>query len=266
MPEILEGETKLPGGKKVPKKYLIAAGGVAAAYVGYRWFTRTPAVAVEGGAIDPATADATMPVGGGGSAVAGGSDGAYGDSTIDASVAPPTNATWSQESQRLLEGVGFDSMFAATALGAYLSNQALTSTQAAAIQTAWAMNGHPPSGAFSIHLSVAPDPVTEEHAGEVVKPAPAPATPTPATPTPAPPAAPVKLPGSIAPTKAAGTAFDTTTANETLAAFQARIFSKRGYMPTYTSLVKLNPGQGPLLLKMKDEAKPKHSAVTLQVN
>jgi hypothetical protein len=268
MPDTLPaGDVKLPGGKKVPKKYLIVLGGGAVLYVGYRWYSGGSAPAAVG-AIDPETADLTMPIGGGGSA-SGGSGGYAEAAQTEAAAA--TNATWSQRAQELLEAAGWGAQPVAVALGAYLSGQPLTQAQALMIQAALALNGRPPQGTFTIVHTTAEDPVVPDHSGEK-PPEPAPVPVPTATTKPTfsagliQNAIPTQPSGSVA-TKPAGTPTGltgNTEKNESMGSFQGRVYAKRGFSPTLVQLRKLNPTQQKLLEQM-DYGDP-HPYGTLKIS
>lgn len=67
-----------------------------------------------------------------------------------------SNSAWAQAAQSGLTDVGYSPTDISAALGAYLSNQAVTSAQASIIQAAIAEYGPPPVGSYTVHLASPP--------------------------------------------------------------------------------------------------------------
>ncbi len=118
-------EVSLPGGGKINKTLLIAAGALAAGIVGYAWWRKRGGSGSSGGpttlTVDPNDAfgstDRVTP-GGGGSDNSGGG----GTPAVD------TDEKWTQAATDYLVRLGYDPGAVATALGKYLSRQKLKTT------------------------------------------------------------------------------------------------------------------------------------------
>ncbi len=144
-------DVNLPKLGKMNKKVVLPVVGVAAAYVGYRyWKARsTPADLSED---DPAYEDAgTLP--GVAGAVKpdnsyGGGTGGNGGSNDDDIT---TNSQWTRYAIQELAGSGrWDSGDVASALGNYLDRQPLTDDQATIVRAAIGVAGNPPVGTYYV--------------------------------------------------------------------------------------------------------------------
>jgi len=151
----LEGKITIPHVGSVPKKVLIPVVGVAAAFVGYRYYVARSSAGTGTSAADTAAGDF-----GDGSAVpdvlgAVSPDNSYGISdTSTASTQTTsltTNAAWSQSAaQQLTQSDTWSYTDIVQALGAYLAGTPLTTLQQAIVRSAIAVTGYPPVGAPSI--------------------------------------------------------------------------------------------------------------------
>lgn len=169
----LGGTVTLPGVGPVKKKILIGIGGVGAAFVMWRYWQARQAGTDEGAAVagdsdGDGFADAgTLP------SVSGAvrDDGAYGlpdDSgaagTDTYGFHGTTNSQWTQYAATQLSSASdkWSSGDVLEALGQYLGNRPLTTTQQAIVQAAIAAAGYPPEGSHPVisggdtALSVAP--------------------------------------------------------------------------------------------------------------
>jgi hypothetical protein len=130
------------------KKTYLMVGGVAAAYVGYRWWKARAAPAAA--AVGETSVDAgTVTDSPGGSYGPGNVQYGGADITSDSST-PSTNAAWTNQAVTLLVQQGWDGATVQGALGAYLTDQSLSSTQATIVRAAIAVAGSPPQGSHSI--------------------------------------------------------------------------------------------------------------------
>lgn len=150
----LEGEVELPAIGGVNKKVLIGVGGAAAAFVGWRyWQARQSAAYDPEAAVDPGMEDAgILP------AVAGAvrPDNGYGlpdgqDSSDTYGFHGKTNSQWTQyATTRLTQSDRWSYTDVVEALGAYIANRPLTTTQQSIVQAAIAEAGFPPEGSHVI--------------------------------------------------------------------------------------------------------------------
>jgi hypothetical protein len=133
---------KVPGlGPVDPRVALVAAVGLAlVVYIIYR---RRTAAATDTTVTDPLTGLTQTPADGstGGSYV-NPNPGASGSDTVDL-TSGPAQETWGEQAIRALVSVNYDEQFAGNTIGAYLARQAISSEQAQAVRTAWAIVGHP---------------------------------------------------------------------------------------------------------------------------
>ena len=165
------------GGKGKSKKWLIIGGGVAVVAIVVE--TRKRSAASAAAVADPAATAATDPAynaadpygtqnysdpygtaqyaqgyyqgSGGGFPAAVATPAAVPDAAV--AVAPPitTNAQWAAAATDQMALEGFDRMTASSAIGQYLSGQALTPDALSLVQTALGLLGNPPAGAPAPH-------------------------------------------------------------------------------------------------------------------
>lgn len=151
------GEVKLPGIGGANKKMVIAIGGAGAAYVLWRyWQARKSAAADAATPQDPGMTDpGTLP------SVAGAVSptNAYGISDATGATGTSafgfhgtTNSEWSQYAANQLAAASDKWSFGdvVTALGAFIGNRPLSSTQQQIVQAAIALAGPPPEGTHPI--------------------------------------------------------------------------------------------------------------------
>ena len=163
----LEGDVQLPAIGNVNKKVLIGVGGVAAAFIGWRyWQARQSAAYDPEAAVDPGMEDAgTLP------AVAGAvrPDNGYGlpdDSPGNDAFGfrGTSNSQWTQYATNQLSQASETWPYATivAALGAFVNNRPLSDVQVQIVQAAIALAGYPPEGSHVIipggntELTVAP--------------------------------------------------------------------------------------------------------------
>ena len=151
----LSGKVDVPGLGQVDKKVLIGVGGVAAAFVAWKWWQASAGGAdeyvptdpgFEGGEVLPSVEGAVSP------------DNSYGlpgddepESLDNYGFRGTTNSQWTQYAATQLsqsERWGYTDII--VALGKYLAGAPLDSTQVAIVQAAIAVAGHPPVGQHPI--------------------------------------------------------------------------------------------------------------------
>lgn len=147
-------DVKLPVVGPVDQRWAYAGAALVAGIVGVAWWRRGTA------AVDPA-ADAAADPGMTDGLAEGVTDGSpwpfrpVGGSTVDGSQAggsaPTTNEAWVQEALDKMEAAGWNRTAVAVALGKYLARKPLTvPAETELVQTALAIEGHPPQGSYSI--------------------------------------------------------------------------------------------------------------------
>ncbi|MFF8495179.1 fibronectin type III domain-containing protein [Streptomyces albidoflavus] len=154
----LTGKVDVPGLGSVDKRVVLGIGGLAAVFVGWKWWQARDSAAYdpEAEGIDPGMEDPGLlpPVAG---AVRPGND--YGLPEGDGSSSGSdsygftgkTNSQWTQyAAAQLAQSARWEYTDIAQALGAYLANKALTSDQQSIVQAAIAVAGHPPQGSYVI--------------------------------------------------------------------------------------------------------------------
>lgn len=148
----LQGDVDLPGVGKVDKRVLAAVGGIAAAFVGWKWWQARNAAAYEGEPVDPGfEGGEVLP------SVSGAvsPDNSYGlpsgddepESLDNYGFRGTTNSQWTQYAATQLsqsERWGYTDII--VALGKYLAGAPLDSVQVAIVQAAIAVAGRPPVG------------------------------------------------------------------------------------------------------------------------
>lgn len=150
---VLQGDVTLPAVGAVPKKALVGIGGVAAAYVLWRYYRASQDYAGEDTEETGEFGDEeVLP------AVAGAysSDNSYGygdteKTTSDYGFSGTTNSQWTQYAvEHLVQSESWSYEAIVTALGRYLGSKALSSTEQAIVQSAIAVAGYPPEGTHPI--------------------------------------------------------------------------------------------------------------------
>jgi hypothetical protein len=144
---------EIPSFKENRQTYL-AAGGVAAAYVGYRWWTargtsgEEPAdTAVDGGSVTDTPGGDYGP-----------GNVQYGGADISDPAQISTNAEWTAFAVAAMVQQGWDGQVAQAAIGKYLTDQVLTATEEGIVRAAVAVAGWPPQGKHTITSMPAPTP------------------------------------------------------------------------------------------------------------
>lgn len=170
-------DVQLPGLGKVNKKWVLAVGGISAVILGYAYYkhrnasgpiTATPATDTGASAdptIDPTTGlpysdNPAYYEAGGGYSAAGYYDPATGTTVTTGSgqiaTITPTNASWAQQAESYLTGLGYDSQVSAAALGKVFNGQSITQAQADIWAAATAFEGQPPQGHPPLQLMASP--------------------------------------------------------------------------------------------------------------
>jgi nucleoid-associated protein YgaU len=133
----------LPGVGNVPKEWAYVGGAVLVGILVW-WYKRRLTAASDSTTVtDPLTglqqtpADANAGIG-----YSNPFPGNVGSSTVDLTGSGPL-PPWGQRATDALKTVGYDELFAANTIGAYLARQAISNEQANAVRTAWALIGHP---------------------------------------------------------------------------------------------------------------------------
>lgn len=152
---MLEGDVDLPGVGKVDKRVLLGVGGVAAVFVGWKWWQARNAEAydAEGEPVDPGFEDGGLLPGVAGAVRPDNDYGIPGEepSTDDFGFTGKTNSQWTQYvTTQLVQSDRWSYTDIVTALGQFLANKPLTTTQVAIVQAAIALAGYPPQGSHVI--------------------------------------------------------------------------------------------------------------------
>lgn len=148
---------EVPSLKGNRKTYLVV-GGVAAAFVAYRWYQARASSAT-------ATPTDTTMDSGSVTDAAGGSYGPgnvqYGGADITTpSETPTTNAQWTSVAVQALINTGYDGAAVQAALGRFLTDQTLSTDQETIVRAAIAVAGNPPVGTHTITHIPTPTPAT----------------------------------------------------------------------------------------------------------
>lgn len=154
----LTGKVDLPAVGEVDKRVVIGVGAVAAGFLGWKWYQARSATAYDPSqeAVDPGMEDpGVLPSVSG--AVSG--DNSYGlpDSSSSTSTdsygfTGTTNSQWTQYASTQLSQASDTWSYGAivSALGAFIANKPLTTTQQEIVQAALAVAGYPPEGSHVI--------------------------------------------------------------------------------------------------------------------
>lgn len=146
MADFLQGETKVPVLGKTKKWVVYGVGGLAAAYVAWKWY--------QNGTADEPTGDDMVynpDLSEYGQSTAGGpfNVGGNNGSTVTDGTSPDAiddNAEWTQKAVELLANAGYDPAVVYAALGEFLARRALDKTEATIARAAIAAAGEPPIG------------------------------------------------------------------------------------------------------------------------
>lgn len=135
----MSAEVTLPGVGGVPRHAVEVVGGLAAAFIAFRWWRSRSASNNTTVPVDPANTAADQSATGyinpGGIAAA--------DNSTSSNVIT-TDAAWTQKVISDLEALGWNGQTVATALALYLSGQGLTTDQELIVRAAWSVEGKPP--------------------------------------------------------------------------------------------------------------------------
>jgi hypothetical protein len=126
-------------GRKLPRQTVIIAGAVGVGIVGYAWFTRRPDAIPDEVVTETeldAVGDERIPTTGV----------PYDPNTEAPSQGIVTNAEWSQFATDRLNGLGYDPIAVADALGLFLDRKPLAPAQANIARAAISQAGEPPQG------------------------------------------------------------------------------------------------------------------------
>lgn len=145
----MQGTVDVPGAGKLKKVYIYVPAGLAAVYVGWRWYqARQDAAAApdqsDGTYTSEDLSDYGLSTTGGATNVTGNT----GSTTTDATN-PNTiddNAEWTQKAVELLGNAGYDSATVYAALGEFLARRSLDKNEASIARAALAAAGQPPVG------------------------------------------------------------------------------------------------------------------------
>lgn len=161
-------QVSLPGVGGVPRRAVEVVGGLAAAFIVWRWWRSRSTSSATVTPVDPANTAADQSATGyinpGGIAAA---------DTGTSSTVITTDAAWTQKVIGDLESLGWNGQTVATALALYLSGQGLTADQELIVRAAWSVEGKPPEHPNLPILPVQNPPTTGGGTG---------GTPTPAAP------------------------------------------------------------------------------------
>ena len=157
----IKGQVDVPVVGSVDKRVLIGIGGVAAVFVGWRWYSSRNAAAYDpaAAAVDPGMEDpGVLPSVSG--AVSGsnsyglpdGSTTTGGGGTDSYGFTGTTNTQWTQYAANQLSQAGDTWSYGTvvTALGAFIANKPLTTAQQQIVQAAIAVAGYPPEGSHVV--------------------------------------------------------------------------------------------------------------------
>lgn len=155
MPEFMQGTVDVPVAGKLKKVYVYVPFGLAALYVGWRWYQARQDAAdatpdeSSGLYTSEDLSDYGLSTTGGTTTVTGNT----GSTTTDAtsSTAIDDNAEWTQKAVELLGNAGYDSATVYAALGEFLARRALDKSEASIARAALAAAGQPPvNGPYSV--------------------------------------------------------------------------------------------------------------------
>lgn len=149
MPEFLEGTVDVPGAGKLKKVYIYVPAGLAAVYVGWRWYQAKQDAAAapdasSGTYTSPDLTEAGLNTAGGSTDVTGNTGSTSTDATNPNSI--DDNAEWTQKAAELLGNAGYDTATVYAALGEFLARRSLDKSEASIARAALAAAGQPPVG------------------------------------------------------------------------------------------------------------------------
>lgn len=153
-----EGATiDVPKVGRVKRSYVIAAGVGVAVFVLWRYWASASSSADDAAPADTEVDDSSVTDSPGGPTTSDRTGNTYSDENTDGVIT--TNDQWSNAALERLSLTGWDTTAVATALGKYLTRQALDPKEALIIRAAIAVTGLPPvGGPYEIIESTAPAP------------------------------------------------------------------------------------------------------------
>lgn len=145
MADFLKGEVDVPVLGKSKKWVIYGVGGLAAAYVAYRWYSSgTEEPVGDDLTYDPDLSEYGQSTAGGPFNVGGNTGSTDTDGTSPDAI--DDNAEWTQRAVELLSQAGYDPMVVFAALGEFLARRALDKNEATIARAAIAAAGEPPVG------------------------------------------------------------------------------------------------------------------------
>lgn len=146
MADFLEGDVKVPGIGKTKKWVVYGIGGLAGAYVVFRWWQAGRGSEPEGDDLlyNPDLSEYGQSTAGGAFNVGGNTGSTVTDGTNPNAI--NTNAEWTQRAVELLANAGYDPAVVYAALGEFLARRALDPQEATIARAALAAAGQPPEG------------------------------------------------------------------------------------------------------------------------
>jgi hypothetical protein len=136
-------EVSVPGTGKVPKNAVVAVGGIAGAYIAYRWWRNRQASAAASAATAVTPIDTSNTAAGQFGESAYTNPGGIPNQTTTSS-GMTTDAQWTAAVESDLTAIGYDGQAVAVAIGQYLASQPLDTNQQGIIRVAWGFEGKPP--------------------------------------------------------------------------------------------------------------------------
>jgi hypothetical protein len=148
MPEFLEGTAEVPAVGKVKKAYILIPAGIAAAYVAYRWYSRSreeePAPGSDGLYTSDDLSEYGLSTTGGSTTVTGNTGSVETDGTRSDAI--DDNREWANDAVDRLTNQGYSGQAVQAALGEFLARRALDRNEATIVRAALAVSGQPPEG------------------------------------------------------------------------------------------------------------------------
>lgn len=149
MPEFLEGQVDVPAVGRIKKAYILVPAGLAAAYVGWRWYQASQAAEeAPAGSDGLYTSDDLSEYGlsttGGATNVTGNTGTVVTDGTNPNAI--DSNSEWNELAVERLTNSGYDPQTVRGALGEFLGRRSLDSAEAGIARAALGAAGQPPEG------------------------------------------------------------------------------------------------------------------------
>lgn len=146
MADFLKGEVDVPVVGRTKKWVIYGLGGLAAAYVAWRWYQagRGDEPAGDDMIYDPDLSEMGQSTAGGPLTIGGNTGATVTDGTTPGAI--NTNGEWLRASVDYLSSVGYDSQVVTAALGEFLARRALDPSEATIARAALGAFGQPPEG------------------------------------------------------------------------------------------------------------------------